>query len=268
MWGGGRRQEGEAPSRLHQLSLLHNCAGHCQGAGAALPRRSLCSSRGGGGGWGSGQAWTGIGFPAWLPTNHVVVPQSPPLPDGSGGAPAPFQLARESLPLPCQGPGDRMGLVPASSAWFPSKSAHVNPSFGPTLTAQPLCQPQQLCPPQGPWHCPPLLVRTTEQASRDGQHSAHPQVIPSSVTAPSPAWGWPSPRLCSPGRMGRGWDSGVPCRLLQWTDLCCARSGGVQATGPWLPWRRPWCRGVPSQWCSPYFPQVGSGTCGRWLSRA
>lgn len=84
MWGGGRRQEGEAPSRLHQLSLLHNCAGHCQGAGAALPRRSLCSSRGGGGGWGSGQAWTGIGFPAWLPTNHVVVPQSPPLPDCSG----------------------------------------------------------------------------------------------------------------------------------------------------------------------------------------
>lgn len=55
----GRRleegEEGEAPSRLHQLSLLHNCAGHCQGVGAALPRRSLCSSRGGEVGGGVGR---------------------------------------------------------------------------------------------------------------------------------------------------------------------------------------------------------------------
>lgn len=192
----------------------------------ALPRRSLCSSRGGGGGWGSGQAWMGIGSPAWLPARHVVVPQSPPLLNGSGSAHAPFQLARESLPLPHQGPGDKMGLAPASSARLLSKPAHMNPSFGPTLTAWLLCQPQRLCLPQGPWHCPLLCwSRPLSWPPGDGQHSAHCQVTPSSVAASSPAWSWLSPCLCSPGRMGRDWDSGVPCCLLQWTDLCCARCG-------------------------------------------
>ena len=270
MWGAGRRQEGEAPSRLHQLSLLHNSAGHCQGAGVALPRRSLCSSRRGGGGWGSGQAWTGIGSTAWLPASHVIVPQSPPLPNGSGGAHAPFQLARESLPLPHQGPGDKMGLAPASSARLPSKPAHVNPSFGPTLTAWPLCQPQQLCPPQGPWHCPPLLVRTPELASRGwpalSPVSGHSFLHGSSLTFLELALSM-SVFTWQDGE-GLGLGCALPPAPVDRPLLCKMGGGGAQSTGPWLPWRRTWCRGVPSQWCSPYLPLGGSGTTGRWPSRA
>lgn len=117
---------------------------------------------------------------------------------------------------------------------------------------------------------PPLLVRTPELAS----------------------WGWPALSPLSGHSFFRGisltcLELALSMSVFTWQDgeglelgralppapvdrplLCKMWGGGGQAIGPWLPWRRTWCRVVPSQWCSPYLPQGGSRMSGRWPSRA
>ena len=165
-------------------------------------------------------------IPSLAPSQPCRCSPEPSTPEWLWGCPCTFPTGTRILAPPTSGSRGQDGvgsclLCPAPLKACPRESqlwAHPHclalvpataavPSTG-SLALPPLCW-------SGPLSWPP----------GDGQHSAQSQVTPSSVAAPSPSWSWLSPCLCSPGRMGRGWDSGVPCRLLQWTDLCCARCG-------------------------------------------
>lgn len=167
--------------------------------------------------------------------------------------PCTFQLALESLPSHIRVQGTRWGwpclLCPA-----PLKAYPLNPSFGPTLTAWPLCQPQQLGASTGSLARSPLLVRgPPELAPGDGR--TQPTVrSPFPWQLPSPAWSWLSPCLFT-WQDGEGLGLGRALPLAPVDRPLSKDGGGGQAIGPWLPWRRTWCRVVPSQWCSPTFPR-------------
>lgn len=154
---GGRRR---GPSQLRQLGLLHNCAGHCQGAGVALPRRSLCGSRGwgeSGGGRGSGQAGQASDpQPGSLPT--IAIHSRGTLGDSRNSFTClenPFSSCVRALgtgqgQLLWPQPGSARGLCGKPSFGPPSlltpcalalaKVTAAVPSTGPVPSSAPLCQ--------------------------------------------------------------------------------------------------------------------------------
>lgn len=152
------------------------------------------------------------------------------------------------------GVGSCLPLCPAPLKACPRESQLT----GPTLTAWPLCHAAAV-PSTGSWHCPPLLVRTPEGWPL-GMASTQPTVRSSffrgiphlpgvsslHVCVHLAGWGGTGTRAC-PAACSSG------LRPL----LCKMWGGGRSGHRPWLPWRRAWCRVVPSQWCSPTFPREG-----------
>lgn len=217
----------------------------------ALPRRSPCSV-GRRGSRGSGQPWTGIPPPAWLPDSPITVPQTSPLQDDSGDPCAPFHWPPKSLPLPHRAGGQNRVPVQAQPAPTPARPARINPALGLPLTARSCAH----SPGQGLSSCAFHVVLSSAvplsagQDCRAGPPGTAGTQAAFSGAAPCPAWSLPLSRSVCPAGWG-GAGTGAPGGLYKTGRALVPWVGRPQVPGH--PGGAPQCRGVPRQRCSPTF---------------